>query len=157
MQEQEILNDIEFAVPADLPADRRILAFDPGTKRWGVAVSDEGQNISTPLEALSSTNWKKLLAGIQNLVAEFDAAAVVVGLPLESDGSRGDMASYAIRSARKLSLSLQIPVCLQDERVSTYEARRRIWGRGGRVERSSGNVDSEAAAVILGDFLDLIT
>jgi putative Holliday junction resolvase len=157
MQEQEILNADQFAIPPELPARRRVLAFDPGTKRWGAAVSDEEQNIATPLEAFSSTNWKKLLSSIQALIAEFDAAAVVIGLPLESDGSRGYMAKYALGTARKLSLSLAVPVFLQDERISTYEARRRIWSRGETADRGSGKVDSEAAAVILGDFLDRIT
>lgn len=135
----------------------RLLAFDPGTKLWGSAVSDATCSVVSPINAIPSTNWKNLLSSIKELVARYDAAAVVIGLPLESDGSEGDMSRYARRCAEKLRLSIDIPVYLQDERVTTYEARRRLWLRGKKSKLEKSAVDSEAAAVILGDFLDRLT
>lgn len=135
----------------------RLLAFDPGTKLWGTAVSDTTCSIVSPIKAIPSTNWKVLLSHIKDLVARYDAAAVVIGLPFESDGSEGDMSRYSRRCAEKLRLSIDIPVYLQDERLSTYEARRRLWLRGKDSKLAKTAVDSEAAAVILGDFLDRIT
>jgi len=150
VQEKEIANHGDVADVSRLPATGRIIGIDPGTKRFGMAVCDEIRVTARPLDAIERTSWKKLLSNIKNSVAEFDAVAVVVGLPLGSDGSESIMSVEARDIARKLHLSLDVPVFLQDERVTTYEARRRIWARGETVDA----VDSEAAAVILGDFLD---
>ena len=78
---------------------------------------------------------------------------MVVGLPLESDGSDGPMTLEARDIARKLTLSLDIPVLLQDERVTSYEAKGRLWKSGRSLQEGRDLVDSEAAAIILEDFL----
>jgi len=150
VQEKEIANHADVADVSRLPATGRIIAIDPGTKRCGMAVCDELRITARPLETIQRTNWKKLLSNIKDSVAEFDAIAVVVGLPLASDGGETVISAEARDIARKLRLSLDVPVFLQDERVTTYEARRRIWARG----ETANAVDSEAASVILGDFLD---
>lgn len=79
--------------------------------------------------------------------------AVVVGLPLGFEGDEIPMTTEATDIARKLSLSLEIPVFLQDERVSSYEARGRLWQRPKSAADVRSEVDSEAASVILSDFL----
>ncbi|MFN2502060.1 MAG: Holliday junction resolvase RuvX, partial [Pyrinomonadaceae bacterium] len=107
-----------------------------------------------PLDVIQRTSWKKLLSVIKDIVSEFDAKALVVGLPLESDGSESPMSAEARRMARNFSLSLAIPVYLQDERVTSYEAKSRLWEKGTSLAESRRMVDSEAAAIILGDFLD---
>lgn len=152
MQRKETIKAIEIADLSACPRTGRILAVDPGTKRVGVAVSDPGQLIATPVKTVARTSWKKLLADIKEIVSQFDAVAVVVGLPLGFDGDEIPMTAEAIDIARKLSLSLDIPVFLQDERVSSYEARGRLW-QAGRSEDIRSEVDSEAASIILSDFL----
>lgn len=102
---------------------------------------------------MTRTSWKKLLSNIKQLVAELDAVAIVVGLPLESDGSDGPMTIEARDIARKLTLSLEVPVFLQDERVTSYEAKGRLWNAGKTLKEGRDLVDSEAAAIILEDFL----
>ncbi|MBV9243149.1 MAG: Holliday junction resolvase RuvX [Acidobacteria bacterium] len=129
------------------------MAIDPGTKRCGVAVCDQLRVAIRPLPRLERSSWKKLLSNIRELVAELDAVAVVVGLPLESDGSDGPMTLEARDIARKLTLSLDIPVLLQDERVTSYEAKGRLWKSGRSLQEGRDLVDSEAAAIILEDFL----
>ena len=129
------------------------MAIDPGTKRCGVAVCDELRVTIRPLPRINRTSWKKLLSNIQNLIAELDAVAVVVGLPLESDGSDGPMTIEARDIARKLALSLSVPVLMQDERVTSYEAKGRLWKAGFDTRESRDLVDSEAAAIILEDFI----
>jgi putative Holliday junction resolvase len=153
LQEQETSNQKGIADLSALPPQGRILAIDPGTKRCGIAVCDELRIAVRPLERLERTSWKKLLSNIKQLVAELDAVAVIVGLPLESDGSDGPMTLEARDMARKLALSLDIPVFLQDERVTSYEAKGRLWGAGKGLQESRDLVDSEAAAIILEDFL----
>lgn len=153
VQEQETANKKGIADLSQLPPSGRILAIDPGTKRCGVAVCDELRVTTRPLPRIIRTSWKKLVLNIKQLVAELDAVAVVVGLPLESDGSDGPMTLEARDIARKLALSLEVPVLMQDERVTSYEAKHRLWSAGKTLEESRDLVDSEAAAVILDDFL----
>jgi len=78
-------------------------------------------------------------------------------LPLESDGSESEMSAEARRMAHNFGLSLSIPVFLQDERVTSYEAKSRLWERGVNLKESRQLVDSEAAAIILSDFIDRLS
>lgn len=152
MQEKEIRNHSEIADLSSIPAQGRILALDPGTKRIGLAICDEHRVVTTPLPRIERTSWKKLLSEIEQLLQQFDAKALVIGLPLESDGSESEMSSEARGMARKFTLSLAIPVFLQDERVTSFDAKRRLWDK--RAADAKDLVDSEAAALILSDFLD---
>ena len=94
-----------------------------------------------------------MLSDVKRIVSEFDAKAVVIGLPLESDGTESDMSAEARRLARNFALSLDVPVFLQDERVTSYEAKSRLWEQGKSIKETRALVDSEAAAIILSDFL----
>src|SRR5687767_13993516 len=101
----------------------RVIALDPGTKRISVAVCDELRITTRPLDAIPRSSWTRLLSKVKELVREFDAKALVIGLPLATDGSESEMSSMARDWASKFTLSLDIPVHLQDERVTTYEAK----------------------------------
>ena len=94
-----------------------------------------------------------MLLQVKSIVAEYDAIALVVGLPYNFDGTECEMTAVAREMARKLGLSLEVPVYLQDERVTTYEALGRLWKAGLEGEEMRALVDSEAATVILSDFL----
>lgn len=160
MQQKEFrVQQKETAKPRDLtdisavPESGRIIAIDPGTKRVGVAVCDENRVVSRPLPVLQRTSWKSLLLQIKDILAEFDAVALVVGLPYNFDGTESEMTAEARNMARKFSLSVEIPVYLQDERATTYEARGRLWKSGLDGKPVRALVDSEAASIILGDFL----
>jgi putative Holliday junction resolvase len=131
----------------------RVLALDLGTKRVGVAVSDESRLSVRTLPALARTSWKRLLKAVAELCESFDVKMVVLGLPLRLDGSEGDSASEARRIARNLELSLKLPVKLQDERFTSKAAETSLRSRGYQDEQVAEKVDSEAAAIILNDFL----
>ncbi|HEX8131622.1 MAG TPA: Holliday junction resolvase RuvX [Pyrinomonadaceae bacterium] len=131
----------------------RLLALDLGTKRVGVAVSDELQLTTQPLAPLHRTGWKKLLRQISDLRHSFDAQGVVIGLPLSLDGTEGDAAREARRIARNLSLSLDVPVHLQDERLTSHAAEELLREAGVSGAELSARLDSEAAALILRDFI----
>ena len=154
MQQKEITNQGELTDLSTVPAEGRIVALDPGTKRVGVAVCDELRVTTRPLPFITRKSWKKLLLEVKNILAELDAKAMVIGLPLRSDGGESEMSEEARSMARRLSLSLDIPVYLQDERVTSYEAKSRLWQRGLDLKEARSQVDSEAAAIILSDFLD---
>lgn len=157
MQQKETTNPIENADVFDVPLKGRIVAIDPGTKRCGIAICDELRVTTRSLPFVERSSWKKLLSNIQQIVSEYDARALVIGLPLESDGSESEMSAEARSMARKFALSLDIPVFLQDERVTSYEAKRRLWESGVDLKDARKLVDSEAAAIILADFLDRIS
>jgi putative holliday junction resolvase len=136
------------------PVERgRVLALDLGAKRVGVAVSDELRLTVRPLKALRGANWKRLVKALSELCEEFDVRRVVLGLPLRLDGGEGDVAKEVRNVARKLELSLRLPVDFQDERLTSKaaEAELRREGRGEREVLESA--DSEAAAIILREYL----
>jgi putative Holliday junction resolvase len=154
VQEKETTNQPDFLDVFRVPASGRIVALDPGTKRIGVAVSDELQITTRAVETIPRTGWKKLLLQIKEILARFDAAGLVIGLPYNFDGSESEMSRDARRLARNFSLSLDVPVCLQDERVTSYEAKGRLWKQGVSGKEFRERVDNEAAAIILSDFIE---
>ena len=157
MQEKETTNRPQITDISDVPPAGRLVALDPGTKRIGVAVSDELRVTVRPLRIIQRSSWKKLLSQVKDILAEFDAAALVIGLPYNFDGTESEMSAEARRLAEKFALSLDIPVFLQDERATTYEARGRLWNAGADPKEMARVLDSEAAAIILADFLDRVS
>ncbi len=130
-----------------------IVALDLGEKRVGVAVSDELSISITRLKPLARTNWKQMLRDVDDLVRRFDAQTLVIGLPLRLNGSDGDSALEARQVAQKFARSLAVRVYLQDERLSSVQAEQNLRAEGHKREGVSALVDSEAAAIILSDFL----
>lgn len=130
-----------------------VVALDLGEKRVGVAISDTLLISITPLDALPRTNWKQLLRDVADVVRHYDAQTVVIGLPLKMSGSDGDAALEVRRLAQNFARSLEIPVYLQDERLTSVAAEQNLRLRGYKREQVAAHVDSEAAALILGDFL----
>ena len=90
---------------------------------------------------------------VSDLVRRFDAKTMVIGLPLNLNGSDGEAALKARETALKFARSLSVPVYLQDERLSSMEAEQNLRSEGHRAAEISALVDSEAAAIILRDFL----
>jgi putative Holliday junction resolvase len=130
-----------------------ILALDLGSKRVGVAVSDALSISIKRLDVIPRTNWKQLLRDVGNLARRFDAKTLVIGLPLGLNGSLGEAALAARQTALKFARSLELPVYLQDERLTSAEAEGNLRASGVRPEEIASRVDSEAAALILRDFL----
>ena len=125
----------------------RLLALDLGTRRVGVAVSDELRLTVRPLMILERRSWKHLLSDVTKQIESLDVAGLVVGLPLNMDGSEGPAATEARRLAENFRRSLRVPVYVQDERLTTEEA------KSLKIDSTERLFDAEAAAVILQDFL----
>lgn len=132
---------------------RRLLALDLGHKRVGVAVSDELRITVRPLPALRRTSWKQLVQAVAALVRDYDAQTLVIGLPLSLDGAENFAASEMRRQAGNLELSLGLPVVLQDERLTSHEAERELFAAGYNQDEVRERVDSQAAVLILQDYL----
>ena len=131
-----------------------ILALDLGQKLVGAAISDERLVTIKRLPPLERSNWKKLLQDVRDLIKRFDAQTIVVGLPLRLDGTKGDAAQEVHRVAVNLARSIDLPVYLQDERLTSFEAMENLKAEGFKPEEIPALIDGEAAAMILRDFLD---
>ena len=155
MQDNQITNSPNISDISSLTSEGRIIALDIGTKKVGVAVCDERQIAIRPLPVVLRRSWKELLKRIAAFIEEFDAVALVLGLPYNFDGSESEMSAEARRLARNFSLSLSIPVFLQDERLTSKSAQQNLFDRGFTMEEIYKRIDSEAATIILSDFLAL--
>ena len=133
----------------------RVLAIDMGSKRVGLAVSDELRLTVRTLPPLPRTPWKRLLSSLAELCVQFDVRSIVLGLPLRLDGTEGDAAQLVRRVARNLELSLKLPLFLQDERLTSKDAEASLRERGLQGAEISARIDSEAASIILSDFLEV--
>ena len=102
MQDKEITNSDDISRILSLPSQGRIIALDLGTKKIGIAVCDELQFTSRPLPLLKRKSWKELLKTIISMIEEFDAVALVLGLPVNFDGSENEMSEDARRFVSKL-------------------------------------------------------
>lgn len=131
----------------------RLLALDVGDRRVGVAVSEESGLLARPLTVFErgarTADWER----IQHLAREQRAVGLIVGYPLNDDGSVGPQAQQTARYTRRLAQAVDLPVMLWDERLSTFEAQERMHAIGKRGRRAPG-VDAVAAAVILQSYLD---
>ena len=133
----------------------RALALDLGDRRIGVAVSDTDERVASPVTVLERTrDRQRLHRQIAELVAEWDAAILVVGLPLSLDGGTGPAAAKVQAEAAELADVVGVPIELHDERLSTVTAERMLKERDldGRARRKV--IDMVAASVILQDWLD---
>ena len=132
----------------------RLLALDLGAKRVGIAVSDELQMTVTALERLERRSWKDLLRRVAAVIENYDARALIIGLPLNLDGTEGQAAEEANRIAENFRKSLNVPVFLQDERLTSLAAESEMRAQGLAQREISQRVDSESAVIILRDFID---
>lgn len=130
------------------------MALDVGERRIGVALSDETATLASPLITLRRTGERQDAEALADLVARHEVAAVVLGLPLNMDGSRGPQAEKVLAFAERLRGRLRVPVVTLDERLTTVEAEERLRAAGLGWKARKGVVDQAAAVVILQEYLD---
>ena len=131
----------------------RILALDHGAKRIGVAVADAETGMAFARSAIQRRNLDHDLALVRELCASEGVEHVVIGLPLNMDGTEGPQAE-AVREFGTLLADAGLHVIYEDERLSSWEAAERLRTTGHRPTRASGELDSTAARVILQQYLD---
>jgi putative Holliday junction resolvase len=131
----------------------RCLGIDHGTRRIGLSYGDE-IGVATPLPALVFADASKQWVGIASMIKERRITDLVLGHPLNMDGSAGPKALEVEEFARRLRSEFNLPVHLVDERLTSDEAESSIPPSKRRAMRKSGLIDSRAATLILQDFLD---
>ncbi len=131
----------------------RCLGIDYGTRRIGLAYGDE-LGVATPLPALVGSDPAQRWAALVAVIRQRRITELVLGQPLNMDGSEGPMAREVAALAARLRTEFGLPVHLADERLTSYEAEATIPPSRRRALRASGLVDSRAAAILLGDYLE---
>jgi putative Holliday junction resolvase len=137
-----------------LVAGQRLLGLDLGEKTIGLALSDTLATIATPLETLPRGKFTNDAARLMALIAQHNIGALIVGLPLTMDGSDGPSAQSARAFARNLAARSDIPIAMQDERLSTSAVTRTLLEADSSRARRARVVDKMAAAYILQGALD---
>jgi putative Holliday junction resolvase len=130
----------------------RFLGVDPGSRRLGLAYGDD-LGVATPLAALVDADPGRSWAAFGKIVRDRKITDIVLGLPLNMDGSAGPKAAEASALAERLRAEFGLPVHLADERLTSYEAESTLPPSKRRALRASGIVDSRAATLLLQDYL----
>jgi putative holliday junction resolvase len=133
---------------------QRLIGADLGTKTIGLALSDVERRIATPLETIKRTKFSKDAGRLVALMDKFDAAALIIGLPLNMDGSEGPRAQAARAFARNFAPLSARPCTFWDERLSTVAMTRSLIAEGASRAKRAEVIDRMAAAFILQGALD---
>jgi len=134
----------------------RLLGLDLGSKRIGVSICDERQSIATPFKTLNKINTDKIIEDIKAIIEENDIGGIVVGNPINMDGSLGPSAQSVSDVAKNISKSINVPVFLWDERLSTVGAFNLSSQLDVNISKRVKNIDQNAAAFILQGAIDYL-
>ncbi len=137
-----------------LPPGSRLLGLDLGEKTIGLALSDTTLTVATPMETLKRGKFSADAAAIEKIMADQGAGGLVIGLPLNMDGSEGPSAQSAHAFARNFAARSALPIALCDERLSTAAVTRTLLEADASRQRRAALVDKMAAAYILQGALD---
>ena len=132
----------------------RFLGVDPGGKRVGVAISDPGETFASPLVVIQRRSFEQVVSEIAALCRAEAVEGLVVGLPLNMDGSHGPMAQEASRLGQALAAATGLPVEMWDERLSSENAERHLIDADVSRARRKKTIDKVAAQIILQSYLD---
>ena len=134
----------------------RLLGIDPGKKRVGLAISDEDKLVSTPLKTIVKKNNSDLAKEIKEIIEENNVKGIVVGNPINMDGSKGPSAQSANDFAKYLSNNISIPVTMWDERLSSEAAFNLSSNLDINTSKKVEKLDQNAASFILQGAIDYI-
>ena len=134
----------------------RIIGLDLGTKRIGVSICDENQSIATPFKTLLKKDTKQLIEQIKEIVDENDVKAIIIGNPINMDGSQGKSSQSVKDIANNISKYINLPICLWDERLSTAGAFNISSQLDINVSKREKDIDKNAAAFILQGAIDYL-
>lgn len=141
-------------LPPLLARDARLLGLDVGSKTIGMALSDVTRSVATPYHTVRRTKFTEDAKVIAAAIEEQDVGAVVIGLPLNLDGSEGPRAQSTRAFARNLAARIAVPILFWDERLSTAAVERHLIEADASRKRRAEVIDRMAAAYILQGALD---
>ena len=141
----------------NIGSNSRLLGIDPGKKNIGIAICDENKKVATPYKTLTKNKFISLLAEISNIIQENKIKGIVVGKPINMDGSLGRSAQSSMDFAKNLSKYITIPITLWDERLSSEGAFKMTKDLNTNVSNKIKNLDKNSAAFILQGAIDYLT
>lgn len=151
-----VCDDIEGFVEA-IGATSSLMGLDFGTKTIGVAISDRLQTVATPRETIKRKKFGLDADAIERLIAENEISGIVLGLPMNMDGSEGPRAQSTRAFARNLTGRISVPIFFWDERLSTVAAERALLEADMSRKKRALVIDNVAASYILQGVLDRLS
>jgi len=155
MKTNNILSNDEFK--SNIGSNCRLLGIDPGNRNIGISVCDENQKVATPLKLIQKSKFEILLKEINEIINENDIKGIVIGNPINMDGSLGKSAQSVYDFSKNLSKNITIPITLWDERLSSQGAFNIVSNLGTNSSNRVKNLDKNAAAFILQGAIDFLS
>ena len=134
----------------------RLIGLDLGSKRIGVSICDEKQLIATPFKTINRTNAKELINELKNIIEENNVKGIIIGNPLNMDGSSSRSTQSVKDTSDNIEKSIDVPICLWDERLSTVGAFNLSSQLDINVSKREKKIDENAAAFILQGAIDFL-
>ena len=134
----------------------RLIGLDLGSKRIGVSICDEKQLIATPYKTIHKSKNNELIKELKNIIQENNIKAIIIGYPLNMDGSAGSSAQSVNDVSKNIDKEIDVDVCLWDERLSTVGAFNLSSQLNVNVSKREKNIDQNAAAFILQGAIDYL-
>ena len=135
----------------------RLLGIDPGKNRVGLAISDEDKLVSTPLKTIVKKNNSNFIKEIKEIINENDVKGIIIGNPINMDGSKGSSSQSANDFAKHLSNNVSVPIAMWDERLSSEGAFNLSSNLDVNTSKKLEKLDQNAASFILQGAIDYIT
>ena len=134
----------------------RLIGLDLGSKRIGVSICDEKQLIATPFKTINRTNTKELINELKIIIEENNIKGIIIGNPLNMDGSSSSSTQSVKDTSDNIEKSIDLPICLWDERLSTVGAFNLSSQLDINVSKREKKIDENAAAFILQGAIDFL-
>ena len=155
MKTYNIVSIDEFKT--NIESNSRLLGIDPGKKNIGFAICDENKKVATPLKVLQKSKFEVLIEQINQIIKENDIKGIVIGNPINMDGTPGKSSQSANDFAKNLSKNITIPITMWDERLSSEGSFKITKDLGTNVTNRVNKLDKNAAAFILQGAIDYLS
>ena len=155
MKTHNILSIQQFKT--NIGTNCRILGIDPGNRNIGVAICDENQKVATPLKTIKRNKFDEVAKDINEIIKENGIKGVIVGNPINMDGSNGKSSQSASDFSKNLSKNITIPISMWDERLSSVGSFKITEKLGTNSSKKVKKLDENAAAFILQGAIDFLS
>ena len=135
----------------------RLLGIDPGSKSLGFAICDENKKVATPLKIIQKIKFEMLIKEISKIIKENNIKGIIIGNPINMDGTSGKSSQSAQDFAKNLSRNITIPITLWDERLSSEASFKLTRDLGTNISNRVNKLDKNAAAFILQGAIDYLS
>lgn len=155
MKTYNIVSIDEFKT--NIENNSRLLGIDPGNKNIGFAICDENKKVATPLKVLRKNKFDVLIEQINQIIKENEIKGIIIGNPINMDGSSGRSSQSASDFAKNLSKNITIPITMWDERLSSEGSFKITKELGTNISNRLNKLDKNAAAFILQGAIDYLS